>query len=390
MMSMAALLAPASSADLALAMSERRRLFVRSDDRTHFRDLLPWSTVNTLFSINRFVPGQIRVLRASTDVQPSMYRDHTDWSYLKVDALQALAAQGLSVVVNDIQSLVPAIAALTAMTERHFRSLTSVNAYISFKRSGAFRPHWDGHDVLILQIHGSKRWRTYGMGDDRPTDGHTFAQPTDAGAVQWEEVLHPGDVLYLPRGEVHAADVEPGSTSVHLTLGIVPPRGNDVLRWLAKGSKAALRGDVSPAWNADERRQHEAALKEAMHRLVDSLDLDVFFAAMDREREARPAANFGAILAIDPGTWLASALPRRVPMPPAQEGSVTFTVGTSTYRLSEAAAALLALLQERDAMTIDTATAVLGEFDTDAVYRAASDLAQKGLIYAGLDGSAAP
>jgi hypothetical protein len=159
-----------------------------------------------------------------------------------------------------------------------------------------------------------------------------------------------------------------------------------VLRWLAKGSDAALRADISPAWNADERRQHEAALKEAMHRLVDSLDLDVFLAAMDREREARPVANLGAILAIDPGTWLASALPRRVPMPPAQDGAVTLKVGTATYRLSEAAAALLALLQERDAMTIDAAQAILGESDSDAVHRAASDLAQKGLIHVGLDG----
>jgi hypothetical protein len=383
---MAALLAPASMADLASAMSERRRLFVRSDDRTRYRDLLPWPAVNTLFSINRFVPGQIRVLRASTDALPSMYRDPADWSRLKVDALQALAAQGLSVVINDIHRLVPAVAALSAMAERHFRSVTQVNAYITFRQSGALRAHWDGHDVLILQVQGCKRWRSYGMGDDRPTDGHTFAQREDAGPVQWEEVLHPGDVLYLPRGEVHAADVEPGSTSVHLTLGILPPRGNDVLRWLARGSEAALSADVSPAWNADERRQHEAALKEAMHRLVDSLDLDVFLAAMDREREARPVANLGAILAIDPGTWLASALPRRVPMPPAQDGAVTLKVGTATYRLSEAAAALLALLQERDAMTIDAAQAILGESDSDAVHRAASDLAQKGLIHVGLDG----
>lgn len=383
---MAALLAPATVGDLTSAMAERRRLFVRSDDQTRYRDLLPWPAVNTLFSINRFGPNQIRVLRASIDALPSMYRDPDDWSRLQVDALQALAAQGLSVVVNDIHRLVPAIAAVSAMTERHFRSVMTVNAYISFRQSGALRPHWDGHDVLILQIHGCKRWRSYGMGDNRPTDGHTFARPEDAGPVQWEEVLRPGDVLYLPRGEVHAADVEPGSTSVHLTMAICPPRGNDVLRWLAKGSEAALRADVSPVWNADERRQHEVALKEAMHRLVESFDLDVFFAAKDREREARPAANLGAIVAIDPGTWLASALPRRVPMPPAQGGSVTLKVGTATYQLSEAAAALLALLQERDAMTIDAAHAALGEFDLDAVRGAASNLAQKGLIYAGLEG----
>jgi hypothetical protein len=38
---MAALLAPASMADLVSAMSERRRLFVRGDDPTRYRELLP-------------------------------------------------------------------------------------------------------------------------------------------------------------------------------------------------------------------------------------------------------------------------------------------------------------------------------------------------------------
>jgi hypothetical protein len=384
---MAVLLAPATAGDLASAVAQRRRLFVRGDDPRRYRDLLPWSTVNTLFSVNRFTPHQIRVLRESTDAGPALYRDPADWSRLKLDALQTLAAQGLSVVVNDIDKLVPAVAALSAMAERHFRSDTWVNAYLSFRKWGALRPHWDGHDVLILQIHGCKRWRSFGMSDGRPADGgHTFARPQDAGPVQWEEVLQPGDVLYLPRGEVHAAEVEPGSTSVHLTLGIRAPRGHDVLCWLAKSSDEALHADVSPAWSADERGRHEAALKQAMHRLVDGCDLQAFFAAMDREREVRPAANLGAITAIDSGAWLASALRRRVPLVPTERGSVTLKVGRATYQLSPASAALLALLQDRDAMMIDAAHAALGEFDLDAVRRAASDLAQKGLIHVGLDG----
>jgi hypothetical protein len=380
---MSALLAPASMADLTSAMSERRRLFVRSADPRRYRDLLPWPTVNVLFSINRFAPGQVRVVRASADAQPAMYRDPADWSRLKLDALQTLAAQGLSVVVHDIDRLVPGIAALTAMVERHLRSATWVNVYFTFRRSGALSAHWDGHDVLILQLHGRKRWRCYGMGDDRPIDGHTFAQPQDAGLVQWEEVLQPGDVLFLPRGEIHAAEVEPGSTSVHLTIGILPPRGSDVLRWLAKRSDPALRADVSPDWSAEALGRHEAALKDALHRLVDEIDLEVFLDAKDRERDARPAANVGALLAIDSGTWLMSALPRRVPLPPAEHGTVTLKIGGATYQLGEAASKLLALLQDRDAMTIDAALAVLSELDLDTMRRAASSLAQKGLIHVG-------
>lgn len=382
---LAGLLAPASAEDLASAIVQRRRLFVRSEDPQRFRDLLPWRTINTLFSINRFGPGQIRVVRASNDASPALYRDPADWSRLKLDALQALAAQGVSVVVHDIDKLVPAVAAVSAMAERHLRSLTWVNAYLTFRQAAALQPHWDEHDVLVLQVQGRKRWRSHGFGSDHQARGHTFVREQDAGPVEWEDVLHPGDVLYLPQGEVHSAHVEPGSTSVHLTIGVRPPRGSDVLRWLATGSDAALRADVSPAWNADGLQHHEVALKEAMHRLVDSIDLKAFLDAMDRGREARPAANLGALVAIDPGTWLASALRRRVPLVPTPGGSVELTVGGATYQLSPASAALLALLQDRDAMTMDAAQAALGEFDLETMRRAASDLAQRGLIHVGLE-----
>ena len=41
--------------------------------------------------------------------------------------------------------------------------------------------------------------------------------------------LHPGDVLYLPRGWIHAAEANDG-TSLHLTFGVHPYTRIDVLR----------------------------------------------------------------------------------------------------------------------------------------------------------------
>src|SRR5690606_38943621 len=142
----------------------------------------------------------------------------------------------------------------------------------------------------------------------------------------------------------------------------------------------ALRMDMSPAWSDEELACHEAALKAALHRLVDGIDLKAFFAERDRPRELRPAPRFGAIAGIEPGTWLAAALARRVEVPAAQGGSVRLKIGTATYEVSPAAAALLALLQEREAMTVDAAHAALGEYDIATVRRAVSELAQKGML----------
>ena len=62
----------------------------------------------------------------------------------------------------------------------------------------------------------------------------------------WEDVLEAGDVLYLPRGEVHEAMVE-GPSSVHLTIGLQTLSGIDFLLWLAEQGAAdvLLRKDVT-------------------------------------------------------------------------------------------------------------------------------------------------
>jgi ribosomal protein L16 Arg81 hydroxylase len=41
------------------------------------------------------------------------------------------------------------------------RIRTHVNAYLSFSKGGAFKPHWDLHDVLVVQVHGNKQWRVW-------------------------------------------------------------------------------------------------------------------------------------------------------------------------------------------------------------------------------------
>src|SRR5690606_36663792 len=41
--------------------------------------------------------------------------------------------------------------------------------------------------------------------------------------------LEPGDVLYIPRGWIHEAKTEDGS-SLHVTFGIHAPTGRDLLR----------------------------------------------------------------------------------------------------------------------------------------------------------------
>jgi hypothetical protein len=324
----ASLLTPVSTGELVSAVTNRRRLFVRADDRRRFDRLLPWSTINLLLSAKHFGPHQLEVRRDGTAVSPLMYREKAEQSCVRLDALQALAYQGVSIVINGVDRLVPTVSAVTTLIERHLQRKAWANAYLTFHRNGAFRPHWDSHDVLVLHLSGRKRWRCHGIGAGDPSAFYVFDRGTDPGPVAWEEVLEPGDVLYLPRGEIHAAAVEPDDVSLHLTIGL----------------DAAVTEPNAPLGH-------------------------------------RPAANLGLSNRIEPGTWLRCALRRRVPLPTAGSAPVDIAIAGATYRLMAPAVALLAVLQEADALTLTAAQATLSQHAMDDVRLAAGELARHGLVF---------
>ncbi|MBS4728310.1 cupin [Mycobacterium sp. SM1] len=132
-------------------------------------------------------------------------------------------ADGYTIVLDSVEQYVRAIACLSHAIEVELNFPTKVNAYITPPQSQGFVPHYDEHDVLILQIQGSKIWHLYNgaevppheMRRQVPVDHARLPPPTDL-------CLEAGDVLYLPRGKVHAAEttLQP---SVHLTVGVHAP-----------------------------------------------------------------------------------------------------------------------------------------------------------------------
>lgn len=89
-------------------------------------------------------------------------------------------------------------------------------------------PHNDRQDVFILQSSGSKRWKLYEPRVALPLEHQIRGKAGDI--IQEEELdkplldvmLHPGDILYLPRGIIHATSTPeaPNSHSIHFTLGV--------------------------------------------------------------------------------------------------------------------------------------------------------------------------
>ena len=151
------------------------------------------------------------------------------------------AQKGPSARVSRAQGFAPDLAALCEQLSEELSHRISANLYVSPPDSRGLDRHQDGHDVLILQIEGRKRWKVWTNDAPPPLDtlpplpfegakrtrrdyrgtpfgGRSVKDAEIAGKREWSFDLAPGDMIYVPRGFAHDVWTEE-SHSAHLTFG---------------------------------------------------------------------------------------------------------------------------------------------------------------------------
>jgi bifunctional lysine-specific demethylase and histidyl-hydroxylase NO66 len=179
------------------------------------------SAAEALLESYRREPSAVRLVRGEEKHGSDAYRLAD--GRLDLVRVRSDFTNGYTIVLDDVEQYVRTIASLTHSIEVELNFATKVNAYVTPPESQGFLAHYDEHDVLILQIQGSKIWHLYN-GADVPPHEMRRREPVDmAGLPLPTDVrLEAGDVLYLPRGRVHAAEAT-SEPSVHLTVGIHAP-----------------------------------------------------------------------------------------------------------------------------------------------------------------------
>lgn len=184
----------------------------------------------------------------------------------------------------------------------------------------------------------------------------------------------------MPRGEAHDAvgEVKP---SVHLTIGITPPTGIDLLKWMIQRAKndAACRMDISRAGGEESLRNHGLVLKRHLHELVDQLSFDAFLDDLDQQRPPDTRLSLGSDSALRPDTWLSPTPRRRIALGPDSETEVTF--GGRIFQLSANARRTLHLLLEEDGLSFGAlAERLATTVEDNGLREAVAELAAKGLV----------
>ena len=211
------LIDPLPTAEFERDYYEQRLLHVPRRAPSYYAELLSVADLDIVLGTHSAGRGDISLVRGDGNVPPREYTNDAG----RVHPLEVarLFDGGATVVFNQLHKRVPALARLCVALGRRFSSRVQTNVYLTPPDAQGFAPHWDTHDVFVLQIGGTKRWTIYDTKVRLPLRGQRFEPGTPPGDVSDEFELGPGSAVYLPRGLMHSAR-STGEASLHVTLGL--------------------------------------------------------------------------------------------------------------------------------------------------------------------------
>lgn len=198
----------------------------------------------------------------------------------QVDSAKVLAqfAAGATIVLQGLHRLWPPLIDFVRAAVDDIGHPVQANAYITPSTNRGFDPHYDVHDVFVLQTAGQKRWIVHEPVLHDPLPSQPWTQHRDAIARRVADdpvidtVLDEGDALYLPRGWIHSAQAM-ANTSVHLTIGVSPLTGIDVARSVIDelATADAFRRSLPMGGDPTDRDDIVATVTKVMAEVVDVL-----------------------------------------------------------------------------------------------------------------------
>ncbi|HEV2268569.1 MAG TPA: cupin domain-containing protein [Steroidobacteraceae bacterium] len=249
---------------------ERRPLALRRQCPGYYDALLSLDEIDrALTTLDLRYPNVI-LKNAARDVAAEEYT--LDGGALDVARLYQLFAAGSTVNLAYMDTVIPSLTRLCRGLESAFCHPFQANVYLTPPGNQGAKVHYDTHDVFVLQVAGSKLWKTYGTAIELPLRNQHFEPATHRiGEPQMQFELAAGDAAYIPRGHLHEA-IATSSVSLHITVGILAYSWTDfLLESVADAclSDAAFRKALPPGFARDGVPEQQA--REMFDRLLQHL-----------------------------------------------------------------------------------------------------------------------
>jgi bifunctional lysine-specific demethylase and histidyl-hydroxylase NO66 len=353
------------------AVLSRRDDLTKSGAADGFGDLFSLDAVDELLAHRGLRTPFLRIAKQGTVVDSGQFTGDGGVGaevadQLRDDRVAALFADGHTVVLQGLHRTWAPVTELATGLNADLGHPVQVNAYVTPASSTGFSAHYDVHDVFVLQIAGTKRWHVHAPVHPDPLRSQPWNDHATAVAARareeplLDEVLHPGDALYLPRGYLHSATAQ-GEVSAHLTVGVHVVTRHALLETLLAGLaddpelRSSLPLGVDVADPAALAPHLEAVARRAAERLADrSHDDERADRAARRLRgrvwsgnrpeSLRPLRQAAAVGDLGPTTVLRVRHGLRHRRSTAPDGRLRLELGDRTLDLPAAAAAPLAAL----------------------------------------------
>ncbi len=197
---------------------EQRLCLIPRTDPDYYAGLLSFEDLDAVLGTCNVTPSVIALVRGDESLPRGAYV-HASGGIDPL-AVAKMFDDGATITFNQLHRYVPVLSEFCASIGRAFSSRVQTNIYLTPPEAQGFKPHWDTHDVFVLQVSGRKHWSVYDTKVTLPLKGQAFEPESDPpGPVTAEFEIAPGECVYIPRGLMHSAR-STTEVSLHITLGI--------------------------------------------------------------------------------------------------------------------------------------------------------------------------
>jgi len=317
LLNLAALLSPIGVEQFFERYWEQNHLHIQGRPATHYQQLMSAQDLEQIVSNPDARYPAIQLAKGGHYFPREAYtRDLKFGSevFMGMPDLQRISIEyrnGASLVLPALHRTWSPLKNLCSTLEIELDHVPHGNAYITPGNAAGFTPHYDVHEVFVLQIAGKKRWSLYPPMLHLPHRSQPFTPQGYSPAAPIAQLeLNPGDLLYLPRGYIHSAATAE-SYSAHITIGISVYTWLDLTQGLIENGADDARLRAALPVGFAKRVELTSVLKQHLSELLvhrSDTDLDQLIDALRRRvlsGQSAQAEKFRIdVIAIDEQTSL--------------------------------------------------------------------------------------
>lgn len=214
---------------------EKGPLIIERKDNNYYKDLLTMSDVDNIITSTDLKFPEIRLAKYGTKIPSQEYTNTIRIAGVEVSGVASVDKilieyqKGATIILQALDRRWKPLTEFCRDLESILGCRFQTNIYLTPKHSQGFAPHYDTHDVFVLQAAGKKHWKIYNSPFSLPLRSQPYdSSKTRASQLLTEIDLETGDLIYIPRGFIHEATASE-ETSLHITLGLITYTWADVM-----------------------------------------------------------------------------------------------------------------------------------------------------------------